>query len=38
MAIVTNTSSVRRTIKAFGWLIPGEIRVFHLDALSEAET
>ena len=38
MAIVTDTSSVRRTIKAFGWLIPGEIRVFLLDALSEAET
>jgi len=36
MAIVTDATSVRRTIKAFGWLIPGEVRVFHLDGLETA--
>jgi hypothetical protein len=36
MAIVTDSDSVRRTIKAFGWLIPGEVRVFHLDRIVEA--
>lgn len=37
MAIVTDATSVRRTIKAFGWLIPGEVRVFHLDDLGTAQ-
>lgn len=36
MAIVTDSTWVRRSIKAVGWLIPGEVRVFHLDALDEA--
>jgi hypothetical protein len=38
MAIVTDATSVRRTIKAFGWLIPGEVRLFHLDGLETART
>jgi hypothetical protein len=36
MAIVTDATSVRRTTKAFGWLIPGDVRVFHLDDLETA--
>lgn len=36
MAIVTDSASVRRTIKAFGWLIPGEVRVFHLEEIVAA--
>ena len=36
MAIVTDDVSVRRTIKAFGWLIPGEVQVFHLDGIVQA--
>lgn len=36
MAIVTDSESVRRTIKAFGWLIPGEVRVFHIEAIVQA--
>ena len=36
MAIVTDAPSMRRMIKAFGWLIPGEVRVFHLDGIVEA--
>jgi hypothetical protein len=27
---------VRRTVKAFGWLIPGEVEVFHADSLVAA--
>jgi len=38
MAIVTNTDWIRRTVKAFGWLIPGEVHVFHTDALEEARS
>jgi hypothetical protein len=36
MAIVTDATWVRRAVKAFGWLIPGEVRVFHLDRLDDA--
>ena len=36
MAIVTDSESVRRTIKAFGWLIPGDVQVFHLDGIVAA--
>jgi hypothetical protein len=38
MAIVTDAAWVRRSVKAFGWLIPGEVRVFHVDNLAEART
>jgi hypothetical protein len=36
MAVVTDATWVRRTVKAFGWLIPGEVEVFHADALPTA--
>jgi hypothetical protein len=36
MAIVTDAAWVRRSVKAFGWLIPGEVRVFPYDRLDEA--
>jgi hypothetical protein len=36
MAIVTDATWVRRSIKAFGWLIPGEVNVYHTDRLAEA--
>ena len=38
MAIVTDATSVRRTIKAFGWLIPGEVRLFQVNNLETART
>ncbi len=38
MGIVTDANWVRRSIKAFGWLIPGEVRVFHTDDLDAART
>jgi hypothetical protein len=36
MAVVTDAVWVRRAVKAFGWLLPGELRVYHLDGLDEA--
>jgi hypothetical protein len=38
MAIVTDATWVRRSVKAFGWLIPGEVRVFHIDGLDAARS
>jgi hypothetical protein len=37
MAIVSDIESVRRSVRAFGWLIPGDIRVFPVDDLVDAE-
>jgi SpoIIAA-like len=36
LAVVTDKSWVQRTVKAFGWMIPGEVKVFHTDALDDA--
>ena len=36
MAIVTDATWVRRAVKAFGWLIPGDVCVYHLDRLDDA--
>lgn len=36
MAVVTDATWVRRAVKAFGWLIPGEVQVFHADQLAAA--
>jgi hypothetical protein len=36
IAVVTDATWVRRSIKAVGWLIPGKVEVYHLDALDEA--
>lgn len=36
MAIVTDAEWLRRSVKAFGWLIPGEVRVFPLAQLEVA--
>ena len=36
MAIVTDTTWVRRAVKAFGWLIPGEVEVYAYDQLADA--
>jgi len=38
MAIVTDTSWVRHSVKAFGWLIPGEVKVYPYDQLDRART
>ena len=36
IAIVTDATWVRRSIKAVGWLIPGQVKVFRVHALIEA--
>jgi hypothetical protein len=37
-AVVADADWVRRSIALFGWLVPGEIRVFTTDRRTEAET
>ena len=37
-AVVTDIDWVRRSIALFGWLVPGDIRVFPPDRRAEAET
>jgi hypothetical protein len=36
IAVVTDATWMRRAVSAFGWLIPGEVRVFHTVARDEA--
>ena len=36
-AVVTDTDWMRRAVAAFGWLSPGELRVFDLDQLEDAK-
>lgn len=38
MAIVTDATWVRRAVKAFGWLIPGDVELFHVDRLEAARS
>lgn len=38
IAVVTDSTSVRRSIKAFGWLMPGEVKLFPVGGLVEART
>jgi hypothetical protein len=37
-AVVTDTDWIRLAISAFGWLVPGEIRVFSTARRADAET
>ena len=38
IAIVTDSALVRRSVKAFGWLMPGEVSVFAVADLERATT
>ena len=38
VAVVTDTDWLRRTVKAFGWMMPGEVKVFPAGSLAEATT
>ena len=38
IAVVTDKGWMRQGIAAFGWVIPGEIRIFEPDELEEAKT
>lgn len=37
IAVVTDKDWVGHAVKAFGWMIPGEVRVFSLGELEEAK-
>jgi hypothetical protein len=37
LALVTNKDWIRHAVAGFGWLYPGELRVFDLDDLDEAK-
>jgi hypothetical protein len=37
VAVVSDADWLERSIKAFGWLMPGEIRVFETDDLDDAK-
>lgn len=36
IAVVTDSTVVRRSVKAFGWLMPGEVRIFAVGDLDAA--
>jgi hypothetical protein len=38
IAIVTDSNLVRRSVKAFGWLMPGEVKIFAVADLDAATT
>jgi hypothetical protein len=37
IAVVTDKKWIRRAIKAFGWLMPGEVKLYANDQLDEAK-
>jgi hypothetical protein len=37
IAIVSDKDWVEHTVKALGWMVPGEVRVFELDDLDDAK-
>jgi hypothetical protein len=37
IGLVTDVNWIRRSVKAFGFLMPGEVRLFHNDAQNDAE-
>ena len=38
IAVVADETWIRRSVKAFGFLFPGEVKLFHNDQLAEAKT
>lgn len=38
IAIVTDAGWVRDGVKAFGWMVPGEVKTYRTDALEAAKT
>jgi hypothetical protein len=38
IAIVTDSAWVRRSVKAFGWLMPGEVKVFEVADFDDARS
>jgi SpoIIAA-like len=37
IAIVSGADWLEHRVKSFGWLIPGEIKVFHTDEIDDAK-
>jgi hypothetical protein len=37
IAVVSDKDWLAHVVKAFGWMIPGEVRTFHLDELDAAK-
>lgn len=37
IAVVTDQGALRTALRAFGFLMPGEVRVFHVDDLDDAK-
>jgi hypothetical protein len=38
IALVTDTAWIGRSVKAFGWLMPGEVKIFALADIDDART
>ena len=38
IAVVTDTTWMRRSVKAFGWMMPGQVRTFDVAELDAART
>ena len=38
IGLVTDVKWIRRSIKAFGFLMPGEVKLFHNEEIEEAKT
>lgn len=38
IAVVTDSTLIRRSVKAFGWLMPGDVRVFAMADLDDASS
>ncbi len=36
IAVVTDATWMRRAVSAFGWMLPGEVRVFDMPSLDDA--
>jgi hypothetical protein len=36
IAIATDADGIRGVIKAFGWMIPGDVKLFHIEEIEQA--
>ena len=37
VAVVTDKDWVKHVVRAFGWMVPGEVRIFGLEQLKDAK-
>jgi hypothetical protein len=38
IAIATNAKGIRGVVKAFGWMIPGDVKLFSRDDIDQARS